>query len=544
MTATKRTNRNSNDAGSRHLAIAVTLLVLFAAAAVTTRLMLQQTGKFPAGDSAWSVTLTADIHAPAAGALVRVAPPWDTRHARLYGQSLIHPGMRQRRTRKDKSNRDIVLVATRAGEMSIEARFDLHISQVPRTVPKRPAPTETDRAVWLAAADGIPVDATAITAILDGLTTDRPETSVLIRRIFEHVSERIRITPKAGDDGGRALAKHQGSALGATRALVTLLRAAHLPARVVTGLDLDRAENMQPKYWAEVYHQDRWQVVDVEGGHLDTLPPACVPLRKGGEQVLEAENAQPGNIRWRIQPATPPRGLLVSASPRLLDFMDLTRLAPATRAMLGVLLLMPLGALATELLRQLVGIRTYGTFTPTLLALAVVYVDWPTAAAVFALVTVLGVSGRALLPNLELTRMVRLGVVFTLVAMVMALVISLLIHFEPSLDSSVALLPIVILTSLVDRIYAIADEHGPRIALFRLGWTIVAAFASMAVLLQTWWGEWLLAYPEMHAVTAAAIMLLGRYRGRRLVDLGWLTWLREPAPAKKASSKRTESPAQ
>jgi hypothetical protein len=244
--------------------------------------------------------------------------------------------------------------------------------------------------------------------------------------------------------------------------------------------------------------------------------------------VIEAENAKLKGIRWRVQAAAPPRGLLVSQTPQLFDFMDLTRLTPGTREVLGLLLLLPLGAMTTEVLRQIVGIRTYGTFTPTLLALAAVYVDWVTAATVFALVTMLGVAGRALLPDLELSRVVRLSVVFTLVASVMALVVSLLIQFDPSVDSAVVLLPIVILTTLVDRIYAIADENGPRVALFRLGWTIIAALASLLILLQRHWGEWLLVYPEMHAITLVAILLLGRYRGRRLLSLPGLKWLREP----------------
>ena len=44
---------------------------------------------------------------------------------------------------------------------------------------------------------------------------------------------------------------------------------------------------------------------------------------------------------------------------------------------------MPLGALLTAVLRTIIGIRTFGTFTPTLLALAFVYNDWRTGLVVF-----------------------------------------------------------------------------------------------------------------------------------------------------------------
>ena len=46
--------------------------------------------------------------------------------------------------------------------------------------------------------------------------------------------------------------------------------------------------------------------------------------------------------------------------------------------MLKVILLLPLGALVTAIVRTIIGTRTFGTFTPTLLALAFVYNDWRT----------------------------------------------------------------------------------------------------------------------------------------------------------------------
>jgi hypothetical protein len=437
--------------------------------------------------------------------------------------------MRLQRTRQNSQKRDIVLVATRAGKLVVEAQFDLHISQVPRPEPKRPAPSENDRATWLAPAPGIPLEAPVVATVLDKLTRDKPETDALVTRLFEHASGHIRITPAGNDDGGEALEQRKASALGATRAMVALLRAAHLPARVVTGLDVSASEGKQPHYWAEVYTDNRWRPLDVAAGHRDDLPPTRVPLRKGSELVVETENAQVTKIHWRILPDKPPKGLLTSDTPHVLDVLDLSRLLPGTRTALGLLLLLPLGGLSTEILRHLGGIRTYGTFSPTLLALAAVFVEWHTAVVTFTLVTILAVAGRAMLPDLKLTRIPRLSIVFTLVSLVMALVVSLLIHLDPAVDSTVVLLPIVILTMLVDRFYAVADESGLRVALIRLVWTVVAAVLSLAVLLQAHWGEWLLAFPEVHAITVAVIILLGRYRGRRLAELRWLNWLREPA---------------
>jgi hypothetical protein len=149
-----------------------------------------------------------------------------------------------------------------------------------------------------------------------------------------------------------------------------------------------------------------------------------------------------------------------------------------------------------------------------------------------------------MLPGLGLPRVPRLGIVFTLVALAMALVVSLLMRLDPSADGAVVLLPIVILTNTVDRFYAVADESGVRIALMRLAWTVTVALGALWILLQTHWGEWLTAYPEMHALTVAAMILLGKYRGQRLAERPGLGWLLEPRKPAMPAQAGDQPPAQ
>ena len=123
----------------------------------------------------------------------------------------------------------------------------------------------------------------------------------------------------------------------------------------------------------------------------------------------------------------------------------------------------------------------------------------------------------------------------------MAVIMSGFIYFDPTADSVVVLLPVVVLTMLVDRIYTIADQRGMRTALVRLLWTAVAAFVSLLVLLQANWSIWLVAYPEIHAVTLALIIIIGLYHGPKLSDMPVLNWLHEPELRR---ARRTDSAGQ
>ncbi len=490
--------------------------------------MMRSDDSLPTGDSAWSISISTQVEALDKDAAVFIPPPWDTRHARLYSQSLSHPGLRQRRTKSDQKDRNIVLTAPKAGHYTIESKFNIYVSHLPLSDPRKPRLSEQNRASWLTSSIGVEVNTSTTDLIVGGFAHNNPDPEHLIEMLFNFVSNNIRIDPAASGASETALTSKRANALGSTRALLALLRSAHLPARIVTGVDVQSSSH-QPRYWAEVYDGENWLPLDPVSGYLKELPIFYIPLRKGDNQLVITENADVTSTKWEIVSLPTHEGLLTSDTRKPTDILDLTRLSPASREILSALLLLPIGVLATELLRQFAGIRTYGTFTPTLLALAVTHVYWVTAIIVLLLVTVISVAIRSAMPDLDLQRTPRLAIVFTLVAMSMSIVVSGISYYDPGVDNTVTLLPLVILTMLVDRIYTVYDERGIHTAIVRLAWTVIAAMISLSVLLQTHWGTWLVAYPEMHAITLAIVILIGLYHGTKLSELPSLAWLKEPS---------------
>lgn len=513
---------------SKALYLTISFLFMFAIISTSLRVFTRSNDGLPAGDSAWSISISYQVEALDKGAVLFIPPPWDTQHARLYSQSLSHPGLRQRRTKTDKKDRNIVLTAPKAGHYSIESVFNIYVSYLPLSEPGTTDLTEQNRASWLASSAGIEVNTPTTDRIVGGFTHKQPEPERLIEQLFNYVSNNIRIDPAASSASEVALTSKRATALGSTRALLALLRSAHLPARIVTGVDL-KTPLRQPHHWAEVYDGEKWLPMDPVSGYLRELPIFYIPLRKGDNQLIVSEYTRVENTKWVIASLPTHEGRLTGDTRRATDILDLTRLSPAGREILSALLLLPIGVLTTELLRQFAGIRTYGTFTPTLFALAITQVYWITAIIVLLLVTFISVVIRAAMPDLNLQRTPRLAIVFTLVAMSMSVVVSGINYFDPGVDNTVTLLPLVILTMLVDRIYTVYDERGLHSAIVRLFWTVMAAILSLFVLLQSHWGAWLVSYPEMHAVTLAIVILTGLYHGPKLSELPTFAWLKEPS---------------
>jgi transglutaminase-like putative cysteine protease len=529
MTTKKVTATTATEPASATAAIYITIAVLlvFALFSFFLRGGLSVEEKLPSGDSAWTIAVSHQVEVHEKGAAIYISPPWDTRYSRLFSQSLSHNGLRQKRTKTD-NKRDILLIAPEIGKYKIETNFSVHVSSLLRSEPKKISLPENNRSQWLSSSAGVTVETSFTTGIVDRLSKDSTSSDETIEKLFNYVSNNIRIRKGASSDSEKALFKKQASVLGSNHVLLALLRTAHLPARLVTGVNLQAPSAEQPFYWVEVYDAETWIPLDPVHGYLRNLPVFYIPVRKGDEPLVITEKATVKSTTWKIDTVSTPRGLSVSDTRKLSDIFDLNRLSPANRENLGILLLLPLGVLATEIMRQLMGIRTYGTFTPSLMALAVVHVDRTTAIVVFLLVTIIGITIRSYLPNLNLQRTARLAMVFTLVSISMALVMSGFIYFDPGVDSIVVLLPVVVLTMLVDRIYTIADQRGMRTALIRLFWTVVAAFVSLFVLLQADWSIWLVAYPEIHALTLAVIIIIGLYQGPKLSEVPALSWLHEP----------------
>ena len=203
-----------------------------------------------------------------------------------------------------------------------------------------------------------------------------------------------------------------------------------------------------------------------------------------------------------------------------------------------MLLLLPFGVLITTIFRNLLGVRSYGTFTPTLRALAAVYADWVAAVVLLVIVIALAFTGRTAMPD-KLSRIPRLAIMFTFVALSMTLGISLMDYFNLAANEHMVLLPIVILTSLIDRFYSTVDEDGIKLAIRRLIWTVVIGLFCYPALTMESIGGVLLAYPETHFITIAVILLISTYKGKQLSDFPLFSWIKEPV--KKEKKTKTKS---
>jgi transglutaminase-like putative cysteine protease len=498
---------------------AIAVLLILGVGFLVLRLSLN----LDAGDSDYRLTYRAVLHTKPDARLgmsdprLMAAFPETTRYCRVLEPEIDAPDMElvRSRVRTAASRKDVVLRMPKSGELTCAISFRLQLDRQGdwRQSAANVALTPKERTAYLANAKGMTADSTTALEIVNRLRDDHPAPRELVDRIFESARTIDPVGDLGLDTGDEALLHWKGSPLGRARAFATLCRAAKIPARLVTGFEIKKSKDVHPRTWVEVFAVDRWEPYDPENGFARELDYNIVPVRRDGVEVIRvSNNATLLETTYSIDGLRPP-------APSLLGILDLRRLPGKLQEPIKVVLILPIGALFTAFVRTIIGFRTFGTFSPTLLALAFVYNDVQSGLCIFFVVIATGFISRTFLDRLKLLLVPRIGIILTLVVMLMVLSIAVMNYYHHTPNGKTVLLPMVILTNLVERFYVTTEEDSIFQAVRLLFASVLMALAIYLLLSWPTLGNLLFYYPELHFFTVAALVLIGRYTGYRLTEL-------------------------
>lgn len=368
-----------------------------------------------------------------------------------------------------------------------------------------------------------PVKDASIAAALDTLgALQQADLPGRARTLFGFVADEVQNLGRGSDDALVTLARREGSELGKVRLLVTLLRAAGIPARPARGLLLDPGQQPVEAIWVQARMSGRWVQMAPVAGWYEEAPPGLLRIATGETPLVRTTGLEGSGYRWhslREELGNDELAALMAPPSPTLAAISLYRLPLDTQSALRLLLVFPLGALLTALLRNIVGFNTFGTFLPILVAFSLRGTGLESGLAMFATVVLVGYAGRILLERLRLLMVPRVSIELCLVILaITGLALAGRGFGERDLYSGV-LFPIVIMSLLIERFAITAAEQGHRAALARLGWTAVAAVLAYPVFRDGWWQQLMFGYPELVLCVMGLLVWIGAYTGFRVVEL-------------------------
>ncbi|VEG91531.1 inactive transglutaminase family protein [Legionella spiritensis] len=306
------------------------------------------------------------------------------------------------------------------------------------------------------------------------------------------------------------------------KAAITVLNQAKIYAMPVKGITLSQQSKADFKSYLIVYNDKDWIYINPRTGSAG-FPKNFLVWQYGFDPVFDVTGAKKPVFNLTVSP-TPINALSIAKARGLQDDSQLLRfsllqLPVQVQETYKILLTVPIGAFIILLLRNFVGLKTFGTFMPVLIALAFreTRVIW--GITLFTFIVSFGLLARFYLDQLRLLLVPRLAAILTVVILLMIFISVMSQNLGLEFGLSVALFPMVILTMTIERMCITWDERGPREAILAGIGSLAAAVIAFGAMNYAPAQYLLFAFPELLLVLLALIIWFGQYRGYRLSEL-------------------------
>lgn len=403
-------------------------------------------------------------------------------------------------------------VLTRAQSFDIDSTLPTHL----------PYPDSVAR--YLLADSVCQVDDPQIARLADslGLSASHP-LSKTVATIFDYTTNGLRYVAYSGTtDALTAYQLGEASCGGKSRLFAALTRHLGIPTRLVGGKILSQGQSRATHIWVECYVGGHWVPYCPTNNYAARIPSTYLILYHGEHPAIthtrDINFQYFFNLKKRLVTETAGTTTGTTNPFDIISIWATFQQVAISLELLRIILMLPFGVLIVVIFRNLIGVETFGTFMPALLAIGFRDTGLWLGIALFAAILIVGALARGLLSRMQLLHTPRLAVILSvLVLMTLAFAFgSVRIGW---LDMArVALYPLVILTLTVERFSLIIEESGllqaVRISILTLAVTICSYLVMDWFPLQSL----VISFPEVLLIVIALFIYIGRYSGFRLLE--------------------------
>ena len=183
-----------------------------------------------------------------------------------------------------------------------------------------------------------------------------------------------------------------------------------------------------------------------------------------------------------------------------------------------LLLIFPIVVTLIAFFRQVIGIKAFGIYTPSIVTFAFLATKIKYGVAIFIVVILVGMLMRYALKSLRILYLPRVAITLSIVAFSILLLLSFGGSMHRTGLAAVSIFPILIMITIVEKFVATQIEKGNKTALILAGETLIISvvgyfIASWPVLIKA-----LIDYPWLVLITIPVNILLGKWDGLRFTE--------------------------
>ena len=308
--------------------------------------------------------------------------------------------------------------------------------------------------------------------------------------------------------------------------IISLLNLKKIPSRIIRGFQLiENEKSFSPDIFLEVYQNNQWDVYNPSTG-TKGIPENFVILQRGQESLIDVKGGENSVILFSVLKSV--RNSFHLAEKRAKEIKDnsffsfeksIYNLPLEQQNNLKWLMIFPLAILIIVILRNIVGIRTMGTFTPMLIAMSLLKTGLSTGLLCFILIIGTGFLIRELLSRLNLLMVPRISAVVIFVILIIQSFTVYGHYSDSDIGTSALFFPIIIMAWIIERTSITWEEEGSANAIKELFWTLVASILTYLIISNDSIRYIMFVFNELNFVILFIVMLLGTYTGYRLTEL-------------------------
>lgn len=306
--------------------------------------------------------------------------------------------------------------------------------------------------------------------------------------------------------------------------IIELLAVKSIPARLARGVRLEEGKQAaEADLMLEAYDGNKWMLYDLNTGK-EGLPKNFIIFQRGGTSLLDVSGGEDSKVRFSVLRSVVSSFKMAAHRSELNNYKimfdySIYNLPLLEQNTLKWLMVFPLGILIVVLMRNIVGIKTMGTFTPMLIAMSLVKTGFWAGLVSFSVIIAIGLLLRAVLSKLNLLLVPRISAVVIFVILIMQFMTIFGYRMNWSIASSAVFFPIIITAWIIERASITWEEEGAANALSEIFYSMVTAVVTYLVISNEYIRHITFAFDEINLVILFTVMLLGTYTGYRLTEL-------------------------
>lgn len=183
-----------------------------------------------------------------------------------------------------------------------------------------------------------------------------------------------------------------------------------------------------------------------------------------------------------------------------------------------LLLMLPVIATIIAVLKQVVGITTFGVYTPSIITLSFLALGLRFGLLILCIIIITGAFVRKFLDRFHLLHIPRVAIVLTISSLIILLTLAFGTYLGVGNIATIAVFPMLIMTTLAEKFVTALSGKGFHSALLLMLETTFVSFICYWVVEWHYLQNLILGHPEIILLLLVFNYLLGRWTGLRLME--------------------------